>query len=80
MNAKLLYLPLLCLASNAFAASNTIQMNRSQPMSGSNHQSLTIDHALDHSVYVSTQAWLDGNGAVEEKVLLLSTLIWNAFA
>ena len=33
-----------------------------------------LDYALDHSVYVSTQAWLDGNGAVEEKVLLLSGL------
>ena len=33
-----------------------------------------MDYALDHSVYVSTQAWLDGNGAVEEKVLLLSGL------
>ena len=33
-----------------------------------------LDYALDHSVYVSTQAWLDGNGAVEENVLLLSGL------
>ena len=37
-------------------------------------KSSLLDYALDHSVYVSTQAWLDGNGAVEEKVLLLSGL------
>ena len=76
MNAKLLYLPLLCLASNAFAASNTIYSD--EPIAADvrleSIKASPLDYALDHSVYVSTQAWLDGNGAVEEKVLLLSGL------
>ena len=33
-----------------------------------------MDYALDHSAHVTTSAWLDGNGAIEENVHLLSAL------
>ena len=33
-----------------------------------------MDYAMDHSAHVTTSAWLDGNGAIEEKVHLLSNL------
>ena len=33
-----------------------------------------MDYAMDHSAHVTTSAWLDGNGAIEEKVHLLSAL------
>ena len=33
-----------------------------------------MDYAMDHSAHVTTSAWLDGNGAIEENVHLLSAL------
>lgn len=76
MNAKPLCLLLLFLASHAVAADNTVYAD--EPIDADvrleSIKASLLDYALDHSVYVSTQAWLDGNGAVEEKVLLLSGL------
>jgi hypothetical protein len=75
MNAKIICLALLVSSSVAWAddffySDEPIDANvRLESIKAS-----LLDYALDHSVYVSTQAWLDGNGAVEEKVLLLSGL------
>jgi len=33
-----------------------------------------MDYAMDHSTHITTSAWLDGNGAIEENVHLLSAL------
>ena len=69
MNAKPLCLLLLFLASHAVAADNTVYAD--EPVDADvrleSIKASLLDYALDHSVYVSTQAWLDGNGAVEEK-------------
>ena len=57
---------------NAFALEEIFQPTPEERLS-SLKRSL-IDYAMDHSAHVTTSAWLDGNGAIEEKVHLLSAL------
>ena len=76
MKAKLICLILLVLTASAVTAEEPFYND--EPIAADLRletiKASLLDYALDHSVYVSTQAWLDGNGAVEEKVLLLSGL------
>ena len=57
---------------NALAAEEVFQPTPEERLS-SLKRSL-MDYALDHSAHVTTSAWLDGNGAIEENVHLLSSL------
>ncbi len=57
---------------NAFALEEIFQPTPEERLS-SLKRSL-MDYAMDHSAHVTTSAWLDGNGAIEENVHLLSAL------
>ncbi len=60
------------IVGNAFAFEQIFQPTPEERLS-SLKRSL-MDYAMDHSAHVTTSAWLDGNGAIEENVHLLSAL------
>jgi len=60
------------IAGNAIAVEEFFQPTPEERLS-SLKRSL-MDYAMDHSAHVTTSAWLDGNGAIEENVHLLSAL------
>ena len=62
----------ILIVGNAFSSEQIFQPTPEERLS-SLKRSL-MDYAMDHSAHVTTSAWLDGNGAIEENVHLLSAL------
>ena len=62
----------ILIVGNAFSLEQIFQPTPEERLS-SLKRSL-MDYAMDHSAHVTTSAWLDGNGAIEENVHLLSAL------
>ncbi len=57
---------------NAAEAVKPFQVNNKERLDSLKRS--IMDYAMDHSVHVTTSAWLDDDGAVEEKVHLISSL------
>ena len=62
----------ILIVGNAFSLEQIFQPTPEERLS-SLKRSL-MDYAMDHSAHVTTSAWLDGNGAIEENVHLLTAL------
>ena len=77
MKALIFILAIFLTGSNLIAADALASEEIFQPTPEERLSSLKrslMDYAMDHSAHVTTSAWLDGNGAIEENVHLLSAL------